>query len=126
MTSDREPLDERQCLRLLADMSVGRVVYTVRALPAVLPVRFRLDGDGSLLLRAPAGSEVPRAVHDAVIAFEVGEVSGADGAGWSVTVLGTAQVLPGKGGAAPEEVLIRLRPEVVTGRVLESIPAPPR
>lgn len=138
MNDDREPLDEPQCLRLLAGMSVGRVVYTVGALPAVLPVRFRLDDDGSVLLRASARPELSRAVDGAVIAFEAGEVSGVDGGGWSVTVLGTARVVDGQAwqlgrpSAAlsgyrpePDEVFIRVRPELIRGHILEAVPAAP-
>lgn len=55
MTPDTAPLDERYCLHLLARTSIGRVVSTVGALPAVHPVRYRLDGDSGVLLRAPPG-----------------------------------------------------------------------
>ncbi|MFD0273662.1 pyridoxamine 5'-phosphate oxidase family protein [Kitasatospora sp. NPDC127111] len=152
-----DPLDQRRCLRLLAGASVGRVVYTVGALPAVLPIRYRLGRDGSVLLRATARSELVRAVAGALVAFEAGEVDATDGTGWSVTVLGRADVSddpaedepaggeptkdqpaedgptgdePAEDGprteeapAAPEarparQVSIRIRPELVTGRLL--------
>ncbi|MFI6444437.1 pyridoxamine 5'-phosphate oxidase family protein [Kitasatospora sp. NPDC050543] len=121
--TDHTPLDEKQCLHLLARASVGRVVYTVGALPAVLPTRYRLGDDGSVLLRAAAGSELVRAVSGAVVAFEAGEVSAADGSGWSVTVLGLADVTeePLRHPAPsrhPGQVSIRIRPELVTGRLL--------
>ncbi|MEY9964295.1 hypothetical protein ABIA33_002337 [Streptacidiphilus sp. MAP12-16] len=139
MTADREHLDPQQSLRLLADMPVGRVVYTLGAMPAVLPVRFRLDGDGSLLLDATAGSELVRAVDGTVIAFETGEVDGTDGSGWSVTVLGRAHVEPGptespRPQAPPQagvaavpfdgsgHVQIRMCPELVNGRRLGTLP----
>ncbi|MQS17052.1 pyridoxamine 5'-phosphate oxidase family protein [Streptomyces kaniharaensis] len=121
-------LDERHCRRLLAGASVGRVVYTVGALPAVLPIRYRLGWDGSVLLRAAARSELVRAVSGALVAFEAGEVDETDGTGWSVTVLGRADVSavsedPTAGSAAPQaqppgQVSIRIRPELVTGRLL--------
>ncbi|MFB6891527.1 pyridoxamine 5'-phosphate oxidase family protein [Kitasatospora sp. NPDC056327] len=137
MESDRTPtahvpLDHRHCRRLLAGSSVGRVVYTVGALPAVLPVRYRLGRDGSVLLRAAARSELVRAVSGALVAFEAGEVDEADGAGWSVTVLGRADVSadgahrddPAPPGARPAgQVSIRIRPELVTGRLLPDVPA---
>jgi hypothetical protein len=115
MESEREPLDERQWLRRLAEVPVGRLVYTVGALPAVLPVRFRLDRDGSVVLRAPAGAGLTRALNGVVVAFEAGEVSEADGSGWSVTILGRASVALGD---AREEAVIRIRSELVTGRRL--------
>ncbi|MFJ2193016.1 pyridoxamine 5'-phosphate oxidase family protein [Kitasatospora sp. NPDC087861] len=115
-------LDRERALELLARAAVGRVVYTIRALPAVLPVRFRLDlsDGGGVLLSAPAGSELARAVDDAVIAFEADEVDGADGSGWYVTILGRAQVGPAAG-RTPGAVRIRIRPELVVGRRLSPI-----
>ncbi|MFJ8625117.1 pyridoxamine 5'-phosphate oxidase family protein [Kitasatospora sp. NPDC093550] len=130
MTPDIAPLEERYCLRLLAGARVGRVVYTVGALPAVLPTRYRLDGDGSVLLQAAAGSEFLRAVAGALVAFQADEISAADGSGWSVTVLGTAEA--GGGGSAADpvaptpdgQVTIRIHPEWVTGRLLPAALAP--
>ncbi|MFJ9843428.1 pyridoxamine 5'-phosphate oxidase family protein [Kitasatospora sp. NPDC101155] len=130
MTPDIAPLEERHCLRLLAGAPVGRVVYTVGALPAVLPTRYRLDDDGSVLLRAAAGSEFLRAVAGALVAFQADEISAADGSGWSVTVLGTAEA-GGEGSAADPiapaldgQVTIRIRPEWVTGCLLPAALAP--
>ncbi|MEU3561307.1 pyridoxamine 5'-phosphate oxidase family protein [Kitasatospora sp. NPDC091257] len=111
-------LDRKRSLELLARADVGRVVYTVDALPAVLPVPFRL-APGGVLLSAPAGSELARAVDGAVIAFEADEVDGRDGSGWFVTVLGRAQVRPAARTADPGgTVRIRIRPELVIGRCL--------
>ncbi len=128
METDRRPLNERQALRLLAGMTVGRVVYTVGALPAVLPVLFRLDGEGAVLLSARAGSPFVQAVDDAVVGFETGEVSDTDGSGWSVTVVGRANVLPDPeqvsadgATARPDQVLVRIPPELVTGRRLDPV-----
>ncbi|MEV7770094.1 pyridoxamine 5'-phosphate oxidase family protein [Kitasatospora sp. NPDC086791] len=109
-------LDRDEALELLARAAVGRVVYTVDALPAVLPVSFRLV-PGGVLVTAPADSELARAVDGAVIAFEADEVDGRDGSGWFVTVLGHAQVRRGRAAAAGT-VRIRIRPELVIGRCL--------
>ena len=122
MKADREFLDTQQCLALMAGMTVGRVVYTHNAMPAVLPVPFRIDPDGAVVLAAGPGAELVQAVDGAVIAFETGEVSGADGSGWSVTVLGRASFTPATAAGA-DGFLIRLLPEVVTGRLLASPPA---
>lgn len=91
-------LDRARALGLLAGARVGRLVYTVGALPAVLPTGFRLDADGRIRLAVAAGSEVVRAVAGAVVAFEADEVDGTDGSGWCVTVLGRAAVQPGEPG----------------------------
>ncbi|MFJ4674199.1 hypothetical protein ACIQAE_40360, partial [Kitasatospora purpeofusca] len=39
MTPHPTTLDERECRRRLASLTVGRIVYTVDALPAVQPER---------------------------------------------------------------------------------------
>ncbi|MFJ9775786.1 pyridoxamine 5'-phosphate oxidase family protein [Kitasatospora sp. NPDC101157] len=116
MELEREAVSEQQWLALLAGRQVGRLVYTVGALPAVLPVRFRLDSDGSLLLRVPVTAGLARAVDGAVVAFEASELSEADGSGWSVTVLGHATATPGAG-------TVHLRCELVTGRRLAAMAA---
>jgi uncharacterized protein len=119
-SADPTPLDEPQCLRLLATASVGRVVYTVGALPAVLPTRFRLDSSG-VLLRATAGSDLVRAVSGCLVAFEAGEVRSSDGGGWTVTVLGRAEVTEDPAGpdAAPAgHVTVLIPAELVTGHLL--------
>ncbi|WP_380282345.1 hypothetical protein [Kitasatospora purpeofusca] len=85
-----------------------------------------------MLLSAAARSEPAPAVPGALVAFEAGEVDGADGSGWSVTVLGRADVsadaVGRDGPTAPDarpsdRVAIRIRPELVTGRLLPDAPA---
>lgn len=124
-------LDRQECLRLLAGAPVGRIVYTRRALPAVLPVNFRLDHDSAVLVRTSASSELVAAIDAAVVAFEVDEVDAATHSGWSVVVTGTAAVVtdpaeharllrtgPRSWVPAPREVFVRIDPELVTGREL--------
>ncbi|MFC8513286.1 pyridoxamine 5'-phosphate oxidase family protein [Streptomyces sp. NPDC057257] len=124
-------LERQECLRLLAQVPVGRIVHTRQALPAVLPVNFCLDGDGAVLLRTSAASELVRAVDGVVVAFEADEVDSAAHAGWSVVVTGSAWVVtdpaeharltrtgPRSWVPSPEEVFIRIEPELVTGREL--------
>lgn len=86
-------LERAECLRLLAKALLGRIVHTRQALPAVLPVNFSLDGDGAVLLRTSAASELVRAVDGAVVAFEVDEVDAAAHSGWSVVITGPATVV---------------------------------
>jgi nitroimidazol reductase NimA-like FMN-containing flavoprotein (pyridoxamine 5'-phosphate oxidase superfamily) len=124
-------LERYECLRLMAEVPVGRIVYTRRALPAVLPVNFSLDGDGAVLLRTSAASELVRAVDGAVVAFEADDVDTARHSGWSVVVTGLATVVtdpaeherlartgPVSWVPAPQEVFVRIEPELVTGRQL--------
>ena len=51
-------LTVEECHRYLATPGLGRLAVSVRALPAILPVRFVLDR-GEILFRVRAGS-VPR------------------------------------------------------------------
>ncbi|GAA1422427.1 pyridoxamine 5'-phosphate oxidase family protein [Streptomyces thermospinosisporus] len=126
------PLDRQECLRLLAKVPVGRVVYTLRALPAVLPVNFALDTDASVLLRTSPGSELVRAVNGFVVAFEADDFDPVTRTGWSVIVTGRAALvtdpaelkrLSGTGPTSwmplPDSVIIRIESELVTGRELQ-------
>ncbi|MFF4585365.1 pyridoxamine 5'-phosphate oxidase family protein [Streptomyces sp. NPDC001388] len=124
-------LDRHECLRLMAGVQVGRIVYTRQALPAVLPVNFRLDHDGAVLVRTSASSELVSAVDGAVVAFEADEVDAATHSGWSVVVTGPAALVtdpaeharllmtgPRSWVPAPREAFVRIEPELVTGRAL--------
>jgi uncharacterized protein len=124
-------LGRQECLRLLTRVPVGRIVHTRHALPAVLPVNFVLDGDESVVVRTSAASELVRAVDGVVVAFEADEVDPVNQAGWSVVVTGAATVVtdpdeherltrtgPRSWAPSPEEVFVRIRPELVTGREL--------
>ncbi|MER7172174.1 pyridoxamine 5'-phosphate oxidase family protein [Streptomyces mesophilus] len=121
----------RECLRLMATVPVGRIVYTRYALPAVLPVNFGLDADGAVVLRTSASSDLVRAVNGAVVAFETDQFDTVRHAGWSVVVTGTAAVMrdpeeherlvrnmPVSWVPCAQEVFIRIEPEVVSGREL--------
>lgn len=124
-------LGRQECLRRLARVPVGRIVYTRRALPAVLPVNFGVDGDGAVVLRTSAASELVRAIDGAVVAFEADDVDAVRHSGWSVVVTGTATLVtdpaeherlartgPVAWVPSPQEVFVRIEPELVTGREL--------
>ncbi|MDN3029288.1 pyridoxamine 5'-phosphate oxidase family protein [Streptomyces sp. S.PB5] len=123
-------LDRTECLHLLAGPPVGRIVHTHKALPAVLPVNFGLDG-GAVVLRTAAASELVRAIDGVVVAFEADEVDAVARSGWSVVVTGRAAVVtdpaeharlcrvgPRSWAPSPMEVFVRIEPELVTGRQL--------
>lgn len=131
---DFHTLGRQACLRLLGRVPVGRVVYTRQALPAVLPVNFRLDADSSVVLRTSAGSELVRAVDGAVVAFEADEFDAAARSGWSVVVTGRAALVtdpaerarlarcgPDSWMPLPDGVFVRIAPDLVTGRRLSGM-----
>ncbi|MGW3915458.1 pyridoxamine 5'-phosphate oxidase family protein [Streptomyces sp. NPDC005070] len=124
-------LDRQECLRLLAKVPVGRVVYTRQALPAVLPVNFCLDTDDSVLLRTSSDSDLVRAIDGVVVAFEADEFDAETRSGWSVVVTGRAtvvtdraeherlaQVGPTSWMPLRSAVFVRIESEMVTGREL--------
>ena len=84
-------LSREQCRALLATAPVGRVVFTDRALPAILPVGFLLDGE-DVAIRTARGSRLARAADGAVLAFEVDDVAPSLREGWSVVVTGQARL----------------------------------
>jgi nitroimidazol reductase NimA-like FMN-containing flavoprotein (pyridoxamine 5'-phosphate oxidase superfamily) len=124
-------LGRQECLRLLAKVPVGRVVYTRQALPAVLPINFGLDADASVLLRTSPDSDLVRAVDGVVVAFEADEFDAATRSGWSVLVTGRATVVtdpaehdrllqtgPTSWMPLRDSVFVRIESEMVDGREL--------
>ncbi|GGY09655.1 pyridoxamine 5'-phosphate oxidase family protein [Streptomyces anandii] len=127
-------MDRQECLRLLAKVPVGRVVYTRHALPAVLPVNFSLDIDSAVLLRTSAGSDLVRAVDGVVVAFEADEFDADSRSGWSVVVTGRATAVtdpaeherllrtgPSSWMPIQQDLFIRIEAEMVTGRELTDL-----
>lgn len=83
-------LDREACLRLLGQATLGRIGITMRALPVILPVNFRLVGD-RIVFRTGAGTKLEAATHNTIVAFEVDEVDRVEHTGWSVVVTGIAR-----------------------------------
>lgn len=82
-------LDREECLRLLAGTSVGRLVFTEHALPAITPVNFVIHDDAILIPLDQRGN-LAAAAEGVVVAFEADEFDAVARAGWSVTVVGRA------------------------------------
>ncbi|HZT64752.1 MAG TPA: pyridoxamine 5'-phosphate oxidase family protein [Acidimicrobiales bacterium] len=118
-----ELLDQAECLRLLASQHVGRVGVSVGSLPAIFPVNYAVDGD-QVLFRTGEGTKLAVAVSGAVVAFETDWFDSFSHEGWSVLVVGRAEVVPeGDDKArvrawAPGERdrLVSIRAELVSGR----------
>lgn len=125
-------LDVAKCYRLLATETVGRVVYTDGALPAVAPVNYVLDGHHIIFRTAPL-SRLALGVVDQVVAFEVDHLDAEVRTGWSVVVTGIGRPLtdaaelaradalglaPWAGGERP--LFIAITAGLVTGRFVAS------
>ena len=123
-------LDRRESVDLLRTVRFGRLVFTLRALPEVIPVNFELF-EGAVVIRVADTSRVLDGAVDAVVAFEADEIDSGTGTGWSVTVVGhTAEILdpcerarvlalplvPWAGGT--RDRLVRIPLDRVTGRRL--------
>jgi uncharacterized protein len=89
-SSALKQLTRGECLRLMASVAVGRIIYTRQALPAVELVNFALD-DGDIIVRTDYSGKLSAATRGAVVAFEADSVDPAHHAGWSVTAIGHLQ-----------------------------------
>ncbi len=125
-----ENLSREECLRLVGQVPVGRIVYTRQALPAVELVNFALHG-GDIIIRTDASGKLAAATRGAVVAFEADSVNTAAHAAWSVTIVGYSEAVtdaaevrrleqvglvpwaPGK-----RDHFIRISPTIVNGRRL--------
>jgi uncharacterized protein len=127
-----EQLSRDECLRLMASVPVGRVIYTRRALPAVELVNFALD-HGDIVLRTDRGGKLAAAARGAVVAFEADFLDHTHRAGWSVTAIGPSREITdpaeiarlqtiGLSSWAPgeREYFIRISPVIMNGRRLRA------
>ena len=128
-SANLEVLCPGECFALAGTVPIGRIVFTDQALPAVQPVNFLIDHDGCVIIRTAQGSKLAAATRNAVVAFQIDEFDPRFEAGWSVTMVGRAQVV-----RDPDEVarlarlplhawapgtrdhFIRVRPERISGR----------
>ena len=81
-----------ECLRLLGQVPLGRIVYTRQALPAVELVNFALD-DRDIVIRTDSSGKLAAATRGAVVAFEADSVDITTHAGWSVTIVGYSRAV---------------------------------
>jgi hypothetical protein len=125
-------LSRDECLRLMASVPVGRVIYTRQAMPAVELVNFALD-QGDIVIRTDRSGKLAAAARGAVVAFEADSLDPAQQAGWSVTAIGPSQEVTdpeeisrlqtiGLSSWAPgaREHFIRISPVIMNGRYLRA------
>jgi len=127
-----QQLSRDECLMLMASASVGRIIYTRRALPAVELVNFVLD-HGDIVIRTGPSGKLATAARGDVVAFEADELDLAGQSGWSVTAIGPSSEVTdlaeigrlrdiGLGSWAPgeREHFIRISPQLMNGRYLHT------
>ena len=135
MDTQLSELPLEQCLDLLGSRTVGRVAYTERAMPAVLPVNYGLDGH-RIVFRTKAASSLARQMDNTVVAFEVDDFDEDVRVGWSVLVTGVAKLvrepsealrlerawpIPWAGGERRQ--LVAITPAHITGRRVGTLAA---
>jgi nitroimidazol reductase NimA-like FMN-containing flavoprotein (pyridoxamine 5'-phosphate oxidase superfamily) len=129
-----ETLDEAECLGLISVGGVGRIGYTGRFGPTVVPVNYALY-EGTIVFRtgqhSPMGEDLRTGIENAEskVAFEIDDISPATREGWSILVQGSAHpvdsqderasvmrsgVEPWAGGE--KELFVRVKPTRITGR----------
>ena len=131
-----EQLTRAEAMDLLASVPLGRVVFTLAALPAIRPVNHVLD-DGEIVIRTRrlAGISTALADHvedldqepDLVVAYEADLLDPVERTGWSVVVTGIARTITDRhrlsrvsGRLQPwvdsaMDTAIAIAPEIVTG-----------
>jgi nitroimidazol reductase NimA-like FMN-containing flavoprotein (pyridoxamine 5'-phosphate oxidase superfamily) len=97
-----QPLHDAEAMWLLASVDYGRVVFTLKSLPAIRPVNHLLD-EGLIVIRTRLTSAISTAMRSAdgvVVAYEADSIDPQSRTGWSVVVTGRAYTL-----TDPEQVL---------------------
>ncbi|WP_078959346.1 pyridoxamine 5'-phosphate oxidase family protein [Streptomyces erythrochromogenes] len=135
-------LDRAEALGLLATVSLGRIVFTRHALPAVRPVNHFVDGE-DIIVRIHEGGALgslasPAEAPGVVVAYEADVIDPDTHLGWSVVVTGYARPVADADDAdryadllrpwvgPPTTGALRIRPDLVTGFRLEAEASRPR
>ncbi|MFE9602740.1 pyridoxamine 5'-phosphate oxidase family protein [Streptomyces hokutonensis] len=132
-------LEHAEALRLLGSISLGRIAFTLRALPTIRPVNHVLD-HGDIIISTDKGSAL--AVHaeesdgrGVVVTYEADAVDPRTHLGWSVMATGYAHLITSRDELdryrrllhpwvdQTMDCTIRIRPEELTGIRLISLPS---
>ncbi|MFE0579663.1 pyridoxamine 5'-phosphate oxidase family protein [Streptomyces sp. NPDC058874] len=124
-------LDRTEALRLLATVSLGRLVFTHRALPAIRPTSHHVDGEDVLVGVDEGVSRASLAPTPGepglVLGYEADAIDACTHLGWSVVVIGHAELIVNRDEAErlaalldpwrdrPMADVLRIRSELVTG-----------
>ncbi|MER7814372.1 pyridoxamine 5'-phosphate oxidase family protein [Streptomyces sp. NPDC096153] len=127
-----ERLGRVEGLRLLGSVSLGRIVFTHQALPAIRPVNHLMDGE-DIIVQLHDGATLasivtPTQATGVVVAYEADVIDLETHIGWSVVVTGYAHRVTDEGELArfaarlrpwvqhpAVSAALRIRPDLVTG-----------
>ena len=120
-------LTEGECWQLLGSVSLGRVVFTHHAMPAIRPVNHLVDNQ-KIIVRSHLGAAITsRADAGSVVCYEADDLDPVGHTGWSVIATGLARLVQEPDAIARYEQLlepwvageldqvISTEPRVVTG-----------
>jgi nitroimidazol reductase NimA-like FMN-containing flavoprotein (pyridoxamine 5'-phosphate oxidase superfamily) len=129
-----EELDEAECLRLITPGGIGRIAYSGRYGPTVLPVNYRLH-QGTIVFRTAQDSPTDEDLRTGIahaeykVAFEIDDFDIAAREGWSVLVQGPVHHVESDAERASvvaagvetwpggdRELFLRIVPSRITGR----------
>ncbi|WP_037622798.1 pyridoxamine 5'-phosphate oxidase family protein [Streptomyces aureus] len=120
-----------EALHLLSTVSLGRIVFTQHALPAIRPVNHIVLG-GDIIVRTHHGAALAAHIQDSpapgvVVAYEADVIDPGTHTGWSVVATGYASLVTDPAELEhyqqrlqpwvdqAMDLAVRIHPEVVTG-----------
>ncbi len=122
-------LVESECWQLLSGVSLGRIVFTQHALPAIRPVNHQVD-DQTIVIRSHLGAAIvarAAAGDGTVVCYEADAIDPVRHTGWSVIATGMARLVNDPAAISRyEQILepwvgdqmdyvIAIKPEIITG-----------
>lgn len=129
-----EELTEDESRRLIERAEIGRIGFSGRYGPVVLPVNYKVV-EGSVVFRTAVGSPLGEDLRTGIahaeykVAFEIDEIDAQTRTGWSVMIQGAAHhvddeeelavvvqagIEPWPGGE--RDHFVRIKPSVISGR----------
>lgn len=126
LTHQLRPLPAARAMSLLASCSFGRLVLSERALPAIRLVDHVVAGD-VLIIRTSLEAPI-RPEAGIVVAYQADDIDRQTRAGWSVVVVGLAELIVdadeilrheqvlASWSSGDIDQLVRIRPHLITGQ----------
>jgi nitroimidazol reductase NimA-like FMN-containing flavoprotein (pyridoxamine 5'-phosphate oxidase superfamily) len=134
-----EELTEAESLRLIEQAEIGRIGFSGRFGPAILPVNFKVL-DGSVVFRTEADSPLGEDLRTGIahaeykVAFEIDEIDKTEKTGWSVLIQGAVHYVEDeeeravvvKSGVQPwaghgRDLYVRIKPTFISGRRIRRV-----
>jgi nitroimidazol reductase NimA-like FMN-containing flavoprotein (pyridoxamine 5'-phosphate oxidase superfamily) len=122
-------LTQAESWQLLGSVSLGRIVFTQHAMPAIRPVNHLID-DETIIIRSHLGSAITGRAADgdgAVVCYEADELDPVRHTGWSVIATGMARLIRDPAAitcyqqllepwvAGQMDYVITIKPRIITG-----------